>query len=594
MPDMLHGLRYRLTALFLAIFLMLPASGLDAALPLLPGQASVPLVVTTGYNQGYVIRVLSMRNGTRLFVDLESFARSLRLISRREQGSIVIDESLDSPGSFCSLMAGSNFARIVSRDPDLPKRIIQLRSPVALSGNRIVLPVTDACRIFELWLDRQISFSPTSEKISARFDSRREGGNFEATGVVGGEEEPRSSPPPSLPPKPAVSEPASSAASAPRSEELPMPIKGIEVDNRANGAIITVQASLPLVQASLLSPDAEGYAYFSLEKASCDLRMLSKIYSGGVVKSITPKKFEGGGVQLTISLDNRAYAVRSVELSRDEKNGRYVIYVRHEANVEEIHKLEKQRQIEKVISRDIEKWKLDTIVLDAGHGGKDPGAVGAGGTREKDVVINIVRDIGGFIRQKWPEVKVVYTRSDDTFIPLHERGRIANRNGGKLFVSVHCNASPSHSAHGSEVYILGPHKTKASLDVAMMENAVIRQETDYREQYKGFSEEYLIMSSMAQSAFIKQSTTLAQNILRPDERLMNTSRGVRQAGFMVLWTPSMPSALVEVGYLSNPREERVLSSREQQARLAWAIFQGIRAYRRDYEATSMAAMEQKR
>ncbi|NTW09776.1 MAG: N-acetylmuramoyl-L-alanine amidase, partial [Chlorobiaceae bacterium] len=337
----------------------------------------------------------------------------------------------------------------------------------------------------------------------------------------------------------------------------------------------------------------EGYAYFSFEKASCDPRSLSKIYSGGIVKSITPKKFEAGGVQLTISLDNRGYAIRSVELNRDENNSRYVIYIRYDANVGEIHRREKQRQIEKVISRDIEKWKLDTIVLDAGHGGKDPGAIGFSGTREKDVVINIVHDIGSFIRQQWPEVKVVYTRNDDTFIPLNERGRIANRNSGKLFVSVHCNSSPNSTAHGSEVYILGPHKTKASLEVAMMENAVIRQESDYQEQYKGFSEEYLIMSSMAQSAFVKQSTLLAQNILRPDERQMTNSRGVRQAGFMVLWTPSMPSALVEVGYLSNPREEELLGNREVQQRLARAIFKGIQVYRRNYETSTMAAMEQR-
>lgn len=590
MPDMLHGMRYRLTALLLALFLMLPAVRLGAAVPGVPGQFTVPLVVTTGYNQGYVIRVLSMRNGTLLSVDVESFARSLRLISRREQGTVVIDETPGVPGSLCTLMAGSNFARIVSKDPDLPRRIIQLRSPVVPAGNRLFLSVTDACRLFELWLDREITFNGSLEKINARLDSRRASEKSEATGIVGSETEAPSPPPPSTPSSiPAL--PAPSGLS--HAVQGTMSITGIDVDSRANGSIITIQASGPLAQASLLKPDTEGYAYLSFEKASCDLRALSKIYSGGIVKSITPKKFEGGGLQLTISLDNRGYVIKSVEITRDEKNSRYVLYVRYEANVEEIHRREKQRQIEKVISRDIEKWKLNTIVLDAGHGGKDPGAIGVSGTKEKDVVINIVHDIGNFIRQKLPDVKVIYTRDDDTFIPLHERGRIANRNNGKLFVSVHCNSSPNSSAHGSEVYILGPHKTKASLDVAMMENAAIRQEADYKEQYKGFSEEYLIMSSMAQSAFIKQSSSLAQDILRPDERRMTSSRGVRQAGFMVLWTPSMPSALVEVGYLSNPREEELLRNREEQTRLAWAIFQGIQSYRRNYETTSMAAMGQK-
>jgi N-acetylmuramoyl-L-alanine amidase len=174
---------------------------------------------------------------------------------------------------------------------------------------------------------------------------------------------------------------------------------------------------------------------------------------------------------------------------------------------------------------------------------------------------------------------------------LHERGKIANQNGGKLFISVHCNASSSRSARGSEVYILGAHKTRASLDVAMLENSVIRQEADYTQAYKGFTEEFLIMSSMAQSAFARQSTSLAQHILNPGHRLAPDKRnGVRQAGFMVLWTPSMPSALVEVGYLSNPGEERILRDRQEQTKIAYAIFQGLQAYRKNYETSSMASM----
>ena len=186
---------------------------------------------------------------------------------------------------------------------------------------------------------------------------------------------------------------------------------------------------------------------------------------------------------------------------------------------------------------------------------------------------------------------MIYTRKDDTFIPLHERGKIANRSGGKLFISVHCNASPNHTARGSEVYILGAHKNKAALDVAMFENSVIRNEADYQQEYQGFSEEYLIMSSMAQNSFAKQSTTLAQDILKPVYRQpTSNSRAVRQAGFMVLWTPSMPSALIEVGYLSNSTEEAILRDRQEQAKIAYGIFQGVEVYRKNYETSSMAAV----
>ena len=280
-----------------------------------------------------------------------------------------------------------------------------------------------------------------------------------------------------------------------------------------------------------------------------------------------------------------------MEFHRDKKKNRYVLYVRSKADVQEIRKKEKELQIAQVLSRDVEKWKLNTIVLDAGHGGKDPGAIGFTGIREKDVALNVVHDLGTFIAQKWPEVNVIYTRKDDRFIPLHERGKIANQGGGKLFISVHCNSSPNRTARGSEVYILGTHKNKAALDVAMIENSVIRQEDDFQEQYKGFSEEHLIMSSMAQNAFAKQSTSLAQYIVKPvDHQSVNNARGVRQAGFMVLWTPSMPSILVEVGYLSNPAEEKMLRDRQVQTKIAYGIFKGVLAFRKNYETTSMAAL----
>jgi N-acetylmuramoyl-L-alanine amidase len=578
MPNVLFSVRYHLFVLLLLILPVYPFCSSNAALPDPSARITVPVVVSTGNNQGYVIHVLSIRNDGRLFVDLESMARSLRLSSRRENGSFVIEEGMGNPGSLCTVLAGNNFARIVSRDTQLPRRVIQLRSPMVERQSGIYLPVADACRLFELWLDREITYTKTPEKINARFDTRRFSGKAEAPGIVGSEEQ----------------VPLTAEGNNPTAVSGETFIKGIEVETRANGAIIMLQVSGALTEASLLKPDEQGYAYLSLEKASCDVQALSKIYSGGVVRSITPKKFEDAGMQFTIALDNRSFIIKSVELQRDEKNSRYMIYIRNDVNVEEIHRSEKARQIEKVISRDIEKWKINTIVLDAGHGGKDPGAIGVTGTREKDVVINIVHDLGNFIRQAWPDVRVVYTRNDDTFIPLHERGRIANRSSGKLFVSVHCNSSPNASAHGSEVYILGPHKTQASLAVAMMENAVIRQESDYQEQYKGFSEEYLIMSSMAQSAFIKQSTILSQDILKPDEpHSFNNARGVRQAGFMVLWTPSMPSALVEVGYLSNPNEEEHLRNREDQTKIAYAIFKGIQAYRGNYESSTMSAMEQR-
>ncbi len=553
---------------------MLSFGTLSAAPQAQIDQITVPLHVNTGNDQGYTIKVLSLRSANGFLIDIESMARALRLsFLKKNEGVLVLEESFGVPGSSCTAMINNSFVRVTSKDPERPFRIIQLKSTPLSIQSKIYLPVSQACRLFTIWLDREIVYNYSSSTMNAWLRGKRFGESLGMIGVVKKEELPL----PQVELKPA--------------EEAATVITGIEIENRANGAILSFSASGPPTQYSLLKPDSEGYVYFSFEKATCDVNSLSKIYSGGVVKAVTPKQFTEGGLQFTVALDNKSYVISSVEFHRDEKNNRYVLYVRSNADVQEIRKKEKEQQIAQVLSRDVEKWKLNTIVLDAGHGGKDPGTIGFNGTREKDVALNIVHDLGTFITQKWPDVNVVYTRKDDRFIPLHERGRIANQSGGKLFVSIHCNASPNRTARGSEVYILGPHKNKAALDVAMFENAVIRQEENFQEQYKGFSEEHLIMSSMAQNAFAKQSTTLAQNILKPVERQpVNNSRGVRQAGFMVLWTPSMPSVLVEVGYLSNAEEERMLRDRQVQTKVAYGIFRGLQVYRKNYETTSMAAL----
>ncbi len=573
MPHFLLRIRSCFAALMLTTLLTLSFKALPAAPVEFYGPTSVPVVVTTGTDQGYTMKVLALRTPRTLMIDLESLARTLRLSYRKEQDRLVIEESLGLPGSICTIMADNNFVRILSRDPELHQRVIQLQSAPSLLQSRIWLPVTQACRLMTVWLGREVVFNHSTSQISVLLGRKSFGESAGTIGVVPNEEQP------------AVD------GSMKPDESVRTIITDIEVKNRANGAIVIFSASGAATQASLVKPNAEGYSCFSLEKATCDISALTKVYGSGVVKAITPKQVAGSGLQFTLALDNHSFVINSVEFQRDKKNYSYLLYIHCKADVEAIRRREKERQIAQVLSHDVEKWKLDTIVLDAGHGGKDPGATSGNGTNEKDVALNIVHDLGRFISQKWPDVRVIYTRMDDTFIPLHQRGKIANQSGGKLFISVHCNASPNRNACGSEVYILGPHKTKAALDVAMLENSVIRKEADASLAYKGFTEEYLIMSSMAQSAFARQSSSLAQHILNPPSpHPANKRGGVRQAGFMVLWTPSMPSALVEVGYLSNPGEEHRLRDRQEQAKIAYTIFQGVQTYRKNYETANMAAI----
>lgn len=224
------------------------------------------------------------------------------------------------------------------------------------------------------------------------------------------------------------------------------------------------------------------------------------------------------------------------------------------------------------------QWRIDTIVLDAGHGGHDHGAIGAGGLREKDVTLAVARQVGAYLEERLG-VEVVYTRADDRFITLQERGRIANEVGGKLFVSIHANASPSAEAHGTETFFLGMHKTDAARKVMERENSVIELENN-PEHYRNLTQEALIRQVLMQSAWMRQSEQLAGGIeAQFSERVGRKSRGVKQAGFFVLWNAAMPAILVELGFVTHPGEAAFLRSTEGQDYLASALFRAIRDFK---------------
>jgi N-acetylmuramoyl-L-alanine amidase len=233
-----------------------------------------------------------------------------------------------------------------------------------------------------------------------------------------------------------------------------------------------------------------------------------------------------------------------------------------------------------VAARD--RWKLDTIVIDPGHGGKDSGA-SAYGIREKDISLAIAQKLGELLETQLG-VKVVYTRNNDRFVELQQRGKIANASGGKLFVSLHVNAQRrGRTAKGTETYFLGMHKSKAAQDVMNRENSVVSLE-DNAEQYAVFKEEALIRQTLAQSAYMHKSEQLAAAIEKQfAERVRRQSRGVHQAGFYVLWNASMPAVLVELGFLTNRNEANFLNSKSGQVYMASALFRAIRDFKVSYE-----------
>ena len=233
-------------------------------------------------------------------------------------------------------------------------------------------------------------------------------------------------------------------------------------------------------------------------------------------------------------------------------------------------------------SDDRARWRLDTVVIDAGHGGHDAGAIGAGGLREKDVVLPVALRVGWYLEEILG-VNVVYTRQDDRFVTLRDRGRMANKAGGKLFISIHANAARNRSAQGTETYFLGMHKTDAAERVMERENSVIQYENDPT-AYDGLNEKTLIEQALVQSAYMRSSEQLAGLIQQQfTGNVGRTNRGVKQAGFYVLWGASMPAILVELGFVTHAKEAAFLESENGQIYLASSIFRAVRAFKTQYE-----------
>ncbi len=229
---------------------------------------------------------------------------------------------------------------------------------------------------------------------------------------------------------------------------------------------------------------------------------------------------------------------------------------------------------------------VDKVVIDAGHGGKDPGALGRR-SKEKDIALSIALKTGKYIEENLPGVEVIYTRKTDKFVELHKRAEIANKNEADLFISIHCNANQSSQPYGTETYVMGLHKSKENLEVAKKENAAILLEDNYREEYDGFdpnSDEGYISLSILQNAHLDQSIEIAgmvQDQFR--ERVGLKDRSVRQAGFLLLYRTTMPGILVETGFLSNINDESYLLSKKGQTYIASAIFRAFRDYKQKME-----------
>lgn len=345
-------------------------------------------------------------------------------------------------------------------------------------------------------------------------------------------------------------------------------ITGIILNEKANGTLITVKSNKRIP--SYLSAFKNGVLTLTFRKVSVDVEKVRLTGSEGVVKKIEAKNVGADAIlNITVGKEYTTNEVMNIDNSND-------------IQITIHNKLFKQTGTSNKLK---DKWEFDVIVIDAGHGGQDAGAIGVNGVKEKDINLSIALKLGKLIEENMKDVKVVYTRKTDKFIDLYKRGKIANENNGKLFISIHCNSTPKKpsTANGFEVYLLRPGRTKEAISIAEFENSVIQYEENPN-RYEKLTDENFILVSMAHSSYMKYSERFAEYLHKEfSNHPTLSSRGVKQAGFYVLVGASMPSVLIESGFLSNTNDAKHLSTSTGQQKFAEYVFSGIKKYRESYE-----------
>lgn len=355
-------------------------------------------------------------------------------------------------------------------------------------------------------------------------------------------------------------------------------ITNIDISGKENGTLITVFANKSFTQDDITLKVANGWLYVEVYGGKTDTDVLSQQKTAGIVSDIEVIQFD-----TLVSLAFRLKRdILEKELVLSPHTNDFLVNLRTKDTIEE------DQHTKEELERQKKEWLVDTIVIDPGHGGKDPGAVGYGNLYEKTIVLNVALQLGKVIKKKLPGVRVVYTRDEDIFIPLWKRTQIANEEKGKLFISLHCNSNRNSRVRGFETYFLSSDedKNKEAQEVVLKENASIEFEAAKdRKRYEGIN---FILATMAQSAFIKQSQYLASTIqkafsshLKP---LGMKDRGVKQGRFWVMVGATMPNVLVEMGYISNKHEANMLKKTSTMKKVAEAIYDGIDKYKNDVES----------
>lgn len=466
-----------------------------------------------------------VREGT-LYFSLKDFADALSVTYYYNENAQKIEVKFDK--YFLKSSARNPF--IVLKERNIDKQIIvQLPTSTYLINSKVFVPLKYSLKTLERAVGKQLKFEEPNKIV---------------VGVINEE-----------------------AAQMTEESKSVFSISGVIIEEKANGTLIIVKSnkSIPSYRSSFKN----NILKLVFRKATVDVEKVKFSGGNGVVKKIGANNVgTDAEIKITVGPEYTTNEVMNIEKSND-------------LQITIHNKLFKKSSPTNKLK---DKWDFDVIVIDAGHGGQDAGAIGVNGVKEKDINLAISLKLGKLIEENMPEVKVVYTRKTDTFIDLYKRGKIANENNGKLFISIHCNSTPKKptDANGFEVYLLRPGRTKEAISIAEFENSVIKYE-DNPNRYEKLTDENFILVSMAHSSYMKYSEKFAEFLHKEFSKHPNlNSRGVKQAGFYVLVGASMPSVLVESGFLSNINDAKYLSSTKGQQKFAEFVFEAIKKYKENY------------
>ncbi len=499
------------------------------------GQKKTELTVTTGKSS---IKVKALKQGDLIFVSAKKLAQSVNA------GYYFNDKTGKAEIKFADrtlTFTGWNQFVVVRKRGSNSWTVSQLPVSAKLQGNDILIPVQYSAQLLSLASGKKVTFNKS--KIELKFSGKIK----------------RSSDFHNKPKKRIVS-----------GENSKYDIYAISVEEKVNGTLIRLKSNrfIRNVRSNIIGGKLIIFFPAGITVSPSIEKDMS---SHGFVKDVRVKKI-GRNSQIEFSL-KKGY--ESSEAFNDVDSPDLLVTIQNE----------NLQSIESKINKEKKKWELNTIVIDAGHGGKDSGALGLYGIKEKDINLKIALKLGKLIRKNLKDVKVVFTRKTDKFVELDKRGQIANENKGNLFISLHCNSlikKPS-SSHGFEVYLLRPGKTKEAIRIAEYENSVINME-NHPERYKKLTDENFILVTMKNSANMRYSERFSEILNSTWKReVAITTRGVKQAGFLVLVGASMPSVLIETGFISNPHDAKYLKSERGEEKIARAIFDAIKKYKNYYD-----------